>query len=189
MDLENNKIINGLILNVEISDEFEFFHSSANKFKYPNKIANWFSPKLLNITEKFKPWLLNEQINLFEKNNFDYTFKLKKPIKLFAFPEHNSENNFELREFTKSLLNSLDNEDLKNYLIESKQDLNDYEYIFAYYINKYTNFDGYITPNVDYGLCVLCGDTSKILKLEKVEEYNKSSKLINIYNGDEWNKL
>ena len=167
-DNVKNQIIKGEPLIIYPSDKIKFFHSSRNKFLYPNRLANWFSP--MPGTKNVKKLKLRKYITripIFDQLPYNYTYTLKRPIKLFSF-EDGEPSIFDV---TASLLNSADNIKLKEYLTSNDLDLDDYEYILAYYICKYTDYDGYITPAATYGYCILCGDTSKLLSLEKIIEY------------------
>lgn len=161
-----------------------FFHYSSTKFLYPNKTANWFSiiktkPTADPVLNKYaldKPfWEASDD------GNFNYIYKLKKPIKFLVFPYNNSLVNNTM-EFIKENNEFKDTNKYRKFIKD--HDVDDYEYEFAYYVCNFTEFRGWITDSNQYGLFILCGNTQDILELQKVETYKQQRKIT--YMPNEW---
>lgn len=161
-----------------------FFHYSPIKFLYPNKIANWFS--IMKTKPTSNP-ILNEYAidkpfwESSDDGDFNYIYKLKKPIKFLVFPNSDTLINNTM-EFIKQYDEFKNTNKYRKFIEDHGVD--DYEYEFAYYVCNFTEFRGWITNSNQYGLFILCGNTQDILELQKVETYKQQRKIT--YTPNEW---
>jgi hypothetical protein len=167
------------------NDDIIFFHYSPTKFLYPNKIANWISimktrPLPDPILNKYA---VDEPFWEADEGNFNYIYKLKKPIKFLVFPNSNTLRN-NTSEFIKQYDQFKNTNKYREFIKDHNVDYDDYEYEFAYYMCNFTEFRGWMTNSNQYGLFILCGNTQDILELQKVETYEQKRKII--YTPNEW---
>jgi len=124
-------------------------------------------------------WSISED----DEDIYDYTYKLKKPVKIIVFPD--SENLMNItQEFIKNNNTFKKSEEYQNFIKKHNVDEDDYEYELAYYIFKFTEFKGWMTDSAQYGFFILCGDTQEILTLENVKTYKNKEKVV--YTPEQW---
>lgn len=168
------------------TDSLTPFHYSSEKLVYANKIGNWFSPLNSGLTKdkELVQYLFDEPLWELAKNDagYNYIYKLKKPLKLLMFQSDDTDKTIDLvKDFlnkNKALLDKHKNEDW---------DFNDYEYLFAYYLSKFTDFDGWVTNCSAFGFFILYGNTENLLDLQTVETNFKEQKIS--YSKEQWLSL
>jgi hypothetical protein len=175
-----------LMLGVEITLPIEslyFYHSASTKFESLNKLGHWFSP--LQLKEKPLNYISNIKNPLWS-NEYDFRFINKKPLKLLLINTFcNDFKYMKLIQIIKNVIETIKCE-LKIYyenMINNKNEVDemdemdlqfmtnnedDPEYILAYYLCKYSSFDGWITDASYLGFCMLKLDTINKLKLVSV---------------------
>ena len=196
-----------LLLGKEIilsSESLKFYHSSPVKFEKINNIGNWFSP--ITLQEK----TYNNNINNMYKQNiplwsgsYDFNFINIKPLKLLVINTYNNDicssklktminiiiDNIQLiLETDSQSQNILDislDISLHNEVFLSEQE-KDPEYLLAYYLCKYSSFDGWITDASYLGYCMLKLNAIKKLKLLSVCEPPNSNNIIMYYTKNQW---
>ena len=172
-----------LMLGVEITLPIEslyFYHSASTKFESLNKLGHWFSP--LQLKEKPLNYISNIKNPLWS-NEYDFRFINKKPLKLLLINTFcNDFKYMKLIQIIKNVIetikcelkiyyeNTIDKKDEMDEMdlqfIQNNED--DPEYILAYYLCKYSSFDGWITDASYLGFCMLKLDTINKLKLVSV---------------------
>ena len=177
-----------------------FYHSSPHKFEKINNLGNWFSP--IKMKEK-EHYYTNH--NIYTQNiplwsgSYDFRFINKKPLKLLLIKTYTNDIiSYKLKSMITiinntiqlSILDGIDNgidnvnehED-RHFLLGQEKDP---EYLLAYYLSKYSSFDGWITDASYLGFCMLKRDCFKKLKLLSVTEPPNSDNVIMYYTSKQW---
>jgi len=173
-----------------------FYHSSVVKFKKLNNIGNWFSPIRIkensNYYSKYNIYAENKPL---WNNGYDFRFINNKPLKLLSINTYKNDSSSSKLKNMITIINDTiklhleeygiqnNDTDTKRFLFEQE---NDPEYILAYYLCKYSSFDGWITSTSYLGFSMLKQDTIKKLKLLSVTEPTNDNNIIMYYTEKQW---
>lgn len=178
------------------SESLIFYHSSPKKFEKINNIGNWFSP--IKIKERNQYYRSN---NIFThdkplwNNQYDFRFINKKPLKLLSINTYSNDIdysklinmidiiNINVRECLNPEIETMNDDEEKRFLLGQEKDS---EYLLAYYLCKYSSFDGWITNASYLGFCMLKKECLKKLKLLSVTEPPNSDNVIMYYTSKQW---
>ena len=173
-----------------------FYHSSVVKFEKLNNIGNWFSP--IRIKEKSNYYL---KYNIYAENKplwnngYDFRFINNKPLKLLSINNYKNDCSSSKLKTIIMIINDtiklhLEEYEIQNQDTDTKRFLfeqeNDPEYLLAYYLCKYSSFDGWITSASYLGFSMLKLDTIKKLKLLSVTEPLNENKILMYYTEKQW---
>jgi len=179
------------------SESLIFYHSSINKFENINSIGNWFSP--IKIKEK-QTYYHNNKVFTYDKplwnNEYDFRFINKKPLKLLVIKTYSNDSNYTKLQYMINIVNENIKANIKNTFL-SKNDIeeekrfllgqeNDPEYLLAYYLCKYTSFDGWLTDASYLGFCMLKQECLPKLKLLSVTEPPNKDNVTMYYTEKQW---
>lgn len=178
------------------SESLIFYHSSPKKFEKINNIGNWFSP--IKIKERNQYYRSNN-IFTYDKplwnNQYDFRFINKKPLKLLSINTYSNDIdysklinmidiiNINVRECLNSEIETMNDDEEKRFLLGQEKDS---EYLLAYYLCKYSSFDGWITNASYLGFCMLKKECLKKLKILSVTEPPNSDNVIMYYTSKQW---
>jgi len=173
-----------------------FYHSSIFKFEKLNNIGTWFSP--IRIKENYNYYSKNNICTvdkpLFD-NDYDFRFINNKPLKLLSINTYKNDSSSSKLKNMITIINDtiklhleeygIQNQDTdtKRFLFEQEDDP---EYLLAYYLCKYSSFDGWITSTSYLGFSMLKQDTIKKLKLLSVTEPLNENKILMYYTEKQW---
>ena len=178
------------------SESLIFYHSSPKKFEKINNIGNWFSP--IKIKERNQYYRSN---NIFThdkplwNNQYDFRFINKKPLKLLSINTYSNDIdysklinmidiiNINVRECLNTEIETMNDDEEKQFLLGQEKDS---EYLLAYYLCKYSSFDGWITNASYLGFCMLKKECLKKLKILSVTEPPNSDNVIMYYTSKQW---
>ena len=193
-----------------------FYHSSPHKFEKINNLGNWFSPIKIKEKDNYYSAnnIFTHNTPLWS-GSYDFRFINKKPLKLLLIKTYTNDiisyklkamitiinntihgfqdfQNLENIDFEKSStktcfersnLNERQPSADSNFLLGQE---NDPEYLLAYYLCKYSSFDGWITNASYLGFCMLKKDCFKKLKLLSVTEPPNSDNVTMYYTPKQW---
>ena len=183
-----------LLLGKEVtlsSESLKFYHSSPFKFEKFKNIGNWFSP--ITLKEKQNN-IYNQNIPLWS-GSYDFKFINTKPLKLLKINTYNndycsSKLNTMINIIIENIELSLDSSNIIDISLHNELFLlgqeTDPEYLLAYYLCKYSSFDGWISNASYLGFCMLKRDCFKKLKLLSVTEPPNSDNVIIYYTSKQW---
>ena len=185
------------------SESLKLYHSSPVKFEKLNNIGNWFSP--IRIKEKSNYYAKNKIYTIDKPlwyNGYDFKFINTKQLKLLSINTYEDDinssklnnminiinDNIKLKVKDYENYDNYDNDndndnDKKRFLQGQEQDP---EYLLAYYLCKYSSFDGWITSTTNLGYFMLKKDSIKKLKLLSVSEPSNNNNIIMYYNSKQW---
>jgi hypothetical protein len=191
-----------LMLGRELSlptESLIFYHSSPIKFKNINNIGNWFSPIKINYKSDY---YMSNNIYTLDKplwdNSYDFKFINKKSLKLLSITTYKNDIDSSKLKFIINIINenikikieeenenneNTDTYEYKKFILEQEHDP---EYILAYYLSRYSSFDGWNTSATYLGFCMLRNETLKKLKLLSVSEPPTSDNVIMYYTPTQW---
>jgi hypothetical protein len=176
-----------------------FYHSSPLKFKNINNIGNWFSPIKINYKNDY--YITNNIYTLIKplwSNGYDFKFINKRPLKLLSITTYKNDIDYFKLKFIINIINenikiqieeenknNINNEinEFKKFMLEQEHDP---EYILAYYLSKYSSFDGWNTNATYLGFCMLGKETLKKLKLLSISEPPTSDNVTMYYTPKQW---
>jgi hypothetical protein len=176
-----------------------FYHSSQSKFEKLNRLGNWFSP--INIKDKSYKNIYNNNKPLWN-DGYDFRFINNKPLKLLSINTYKNDIISNKMISMIQIINENIKVQIQNYLkkimhkdssntIETSETIfmkgqeDDPEYVLAYYLCKYSSFDGWITNTPYLGFCMLKYDALPKLKLMSVST-PPSNNIINYYTSKQW---
>lgn len=180
-----------IILNKE---SLIFYHSSPYKYEYINNLGNWFSP----IKIKYKTYknIFTQDTPLWN-DGYDFRFINNKPLKLLSITTYTNDISYTK---LRSMINII-NENIKDLEVEYEKDENieqetqiqfllgqenDPEYLLAYYLSKYSSYDGWITDASYLGFCMLSKPALKKLRLLSVTEPLNENNIIIYHTHKQW---
>lgn len=173
-----------------------FYHSSPIKFKNINNIGNWFSP--IKIKYKSDYYTTNKIYTLdipLWNNGYDFKYINNRPLKLLSITTYKNDIDSSKLKFIINIINenikiqieeeniNNENNECKTFMLEQEHDP---EYILAYYLSRYSSFDGWNTDATYLGFCMLRKETLKKLKLLSVSEPPTSDNVIMYYTPNQW---
>ena len=146
-----------------------FYHSSQSKFEKLNRLGNWFSP--INIKDKSYKNIYNNNKPLWN-DGYDFRFINNKPLKLLSINTYkndiisnkmiamiqiiNENIKVQIQNYSKKLMHKDSSNTIEtSETIFMKGQEDDPEYVLAYYLCKYSSFDGWITSSSYLGFCML----------------------------------
>ena len=176
-----------------------FYHSSQSKFEKLNRLGNWFSP--INIKDKSYKNIYNNNKPLWN-DGYDFRFINNKPLKLLSINTYkndiisnkmiamiqiiNENIKVQIQNYSKKLMHKDSSNTIEtSETIFMKGQEDDPEYVLAYYLCKYSSFDGWITNTPYLGFCMLKYDALPKLKLMSVST-PPSDNIIIYYTSKQW---
>ena len=141
--------------------------------------------KLLLIKSYTNDITSNKLKNMIDIINYNIAFQKqdleKQDLENTAFQKSRAKTAFDKIEIEDGFVK--DNEEYRSFLLGQE---NDPEYLLAYYLCKYSSFDGWITDASYLGFCMLRKECLKKLKLISISQPPNSDNVIMYYTYNQW---